>query len=120
MGCSSNWEGVVAIKLYKGVPSEAFKMSEDSLSAKYESVDIDCNIAIPLLKKAKRKIILFPVIWMGARLVVVTWDDGTKKKLQISNYGGFFKELETNKYYIIPDKYREDWELTGMTTKMLR
>jgi hypothetical protein len=118
VGCSNNWDGITSFKLYKNVPLDVGKISNDSLSVKFTRVDINCTMAVPLLKKAGKKVFLFPVLWKGAQLAVITCEDGSKKKLLISNYGGFFKDLATNNYFIIPDEYREEWhELIGKSLK---
>jgi len=54
-------------------------------------------------------------IWKGHKEGVLTYKDGSIKQIRVSNFGGFFYSKEYDKFFNIPDEYKDDWnELIGV------
>ena len=49
-----------------------------------------------------------PMPWMGGYIATCKLD-GTIRKVELSNYGGFFYDEKTRVYYQIPAIKSEDW-----------
>ena len=49
-------------------------------------------------------------IWKGHHFAMAIFANGQKRRIQISVYGGFFKDLTGNQYYEFKDEARKDWE----------
>ena len=49
-------------------------------------------------------------LWKGYHFAMATFANGQKRRIQISVYGGFFKDLTGKKYYEFKDEAREDWD----------
>lgn len=48
------------------------------------------------------------VLWKGSNLAVVQMKDGKKIKLAISYYGGFFKVVGDDGYYLLDGEARDE------------
>ena len=49
-------------------------------------------------------------LWKGHHFAMATFANGQKRRIQISVYGGFFKDLTGKRYYEFKDEARQDWD----------
>ena len=101
-GEAKNWH------LYNLHSSKAFKLPIDSLN-QFSSLKLNSDT----MQLFGREIQQWPksesAVWMG--LFVVTYEtiDGTKRKVVISNYGGFLYDPLSRQYYGLSEDMRDQW-----------
>lgn len=49
-------------------------------------------------------------MWKGSRLGILSFDDGTTKRIEISYYGGFFGVVGEKGTYDFPKATRDEWD----------
>jgi hypothetical protein len=67
------------------------------ISFSFENTDV-----IKTISSAQQKDDMY--LWKGEIYGCLIFDDGDSALIKISRYGGFFKRLDSGKYYIITDK----------------
>ncbi len=115
MGCSSAEEKelssivdqINSVTFYQLKGLSGLEYSKRELERAYRR-SLDPKPFQKLVHKAKHKDGL--VIWKGSRLVIVEFKNGTEKRLAVSSYGGFFKVLGEEGYFVFDGEAREQWE----------
>jgi len=105
--CQLHWEEATNWTLYRYQGHRLFKISLDSLKH-YDSLALNQDSMAVFLASVQT---LHPdgsVSWMGGYIATCKLD-GTIRKVELSNYGGFFYDEKTKVYYQIPAVKSEDW-----------
>jgi hypothetical protein len=102
------WNKATDWKIYNIYNQRAFDYPIDTLSnfpsyrLKTDSMQ-DLLSAVVLVKKE------IEPVWMGYYIASCRLPDGTLRKIEISNYGGFFYDEKEKLYYQLPLERRKDW-----------
>ncbi len=99
---SKNW------KLYNIINKAGFTYSLDTLVS-FQSTDLSNQtmhtFTNDISEWPKEKYSL----WMGLYIATCELEDGKPRKIIISNYGGFFYDQLTKRYYELPIELKDQW-----------
>jgi hypothetical protein len=103
-----NWKNTKNWKLYKLNSRAAFSYPADTLHH-FESVNLNDDTIRDFLCTAS----IWPkekkTVWMGLLIATYETENNQLRKINISNYGGFFFDDFTGKYYELPERVRDQW-----------
>ncbi|WP_188932197.1 hypothetical protein [Puia dinghuensis] len=99
---SKNW------KVYAITGQKIFNLSSDTLQALSRKA-LDNDSLHYFLSKATIVPKERTPVWMGAYLSSYETEDGKEKKVEISDYGGFFYDEASELYYVIPRSISNEW-----------
>ena len=105
--CQLHWERGTNWKLYRYQGHRLFKIPIDSLS-NYDNLVLNQDSMAVLLASVQNLHPDGPVSWMGGYIATCQLGS-TIRKVEISNYGGFFYDEKTRAYYQISAAKSEDW-----------
>jgi hypothetical protein len=104
-----DWTDLISFRMYTHIDKDFLSVGDSELEQmNFIEMGIDeaqffLNQATPLPNET--------YIWKGSYLAIAKFKDGQTKRLKISCYGGFFKDLTNNKYYEIKnDSARNGWD----------
>jgi hypothetical protein len=100
-GQSSNWT------LYKCEGYRVFAIPIDSLKS-YDSSPFNQDSIAYFVKSAKVFNTKASLAWMGGYVATCKLD-GALRKVEISNYGGYFYDEKTSAYYKLPIEKIDAW-----------
>jgi hypothetical protein len=107
---SSGWTGTKNWKLYDLAGKKPLTIPADSLYA-YKNINLDDDSLRYFLKNA----IPWPAektsVWMGGYTMSYTDRDQKIKKIDVSNYAGFFYDEKEKRYYEIANDLKQEWKL---------
>jgi len=101
-GKSNNW------KLYDVAGPNLFRYSADTLKA-FPSYPLNDDSVHWFMEAVKELPDGDPPVWMGGPQVATYELNGTKYKIDISQYGGFFFDERKKKYFQIKEPKVDDW-----------
>jgi hypothetical protein len=103
-----NWKTTKNWKLYKLNSRMAFSYPVDTL-CNFESVNLNDDTIRNFLSTAS----VWPkekkTVWMGLFVATYETEKNELRKVNISNYAGFFFDETTNKYYEVTEGVRNEW-----------
>jgi hypothetical protein len=105
--CQLHWEKATNWTLYRYQGHRLFKIPIDSLS-NYDSSALNQDSMAVFLASARTLHPEGPVSWMGGYISTCKLD-GVVRKVELSNYGGFFYDEKTRVYYQIAAVKSADW-----------
>jgi hypothetical protein len=106
---SINWKQTQHWKLYSLNRTPALKYPADTLS-NFKYVALGDSSVIEFLSHSKLLPKTMYAAWMGFYIGSYETNDRRLSKVIFSNYGGFFYESFTKRYYEIPENLREKWQ----------
>ena len=105
--CQVRWAKTTEWTLYAFEGNDQFKVPIDSLY-NLDTLTLNQDSMASYLNSAEIKHPSAPLVWMGGYIATCRLNDAVRK-VEISNYGGFFFDEKTKTYYhIAPDK-TESW-----------
>ena len=99
---SKNW------KVYAITGQKIFNLSSDTLQALSRKA-LDNDSLHYFLSKATIVPKERTPVWMGAYLSSYETEDGKERKVEISDYGGFFYDESSGLYYALPRSLSDEW-----------
>jgi hypothetical protein len=105
--CQLHWEKATNWTLYRYQGHRLFKIPVDSLNH-YDTLALNQDSMAVFLDSAQTLHPEAPVAWMGGYIATCNLN-GVIRKVELSNYGGFFYDEKTKVYYQIPAVKSEDW-----------
>ena len=106
--CQLHWEKSKEWTLYRYQGHRLFKIPLDSLQS-FDSSPLDKDSMAIFLDTFKSLHPEAPIAWMGGYIATCKLD-GVIRKIEISNYGGFFFDEKTKSYFELPLDKRERWQ----------
>jgi hypothetical protein len=104
-----NWKGTNHWKLYALNKSDALLYPVDTLS-QFGHITLDDNSMIGFLSNAKLLPKSIYAAWMGFYIGSYETIDHQLRKIIFSNYGGFFYDSFSKRYYEIPQELHNKWD----------
>jgi hypothetical protein len=105
--CQIRWDKATDWTIYRYQGHRLFKISLDSLTG-YDSKSLNQDSVADYLDSVQIMASEGQITWMGGYIATCKLD-GNIRKVELSNYGGFFFDEKTRKFYqISPDK-SEAW-----------
>jgi hypothetical protein len=105
--CQLHWDKANDWTLYRYQGHRLFKIPLDSLN-RYGSIVLNQDSMAVFLASVQTLRPKGPVAWMGGYIATCKLN-GAVRKVELSNYGGFFYDEKTKAYYQIPAVKSEDW-----------
>jgi hypothetical protein len=111
-GQKNDWTQLTSFRIYdyKTFPQDKdINSFSDNDIQEINFIETDLVEAKMILSKAKplgNKIYL----WKGHHFAIAKFANGQVRRIKISVYGGFFKDLTGKRYYEFRGKAREDWD----------
>jgi hypothetical protein len=105
--CQIRWVKAGQWTLYAFEGNDQFKVSMDSLY-NLDTLTLNQDSMAYYLFSAEIKHPSAPLIWMGGYIATCQLN-GVVRKIEISNYGGFFFDEKTKAYYHIASDKAESW-----------
>jgi hypothetical protein len=103
-----NWKNTKNWKLYKLNSRAAFSYPVDTL-LHFKNISLNDDTIRGFLSSAS----IWPkekkTVWMGLLIATYETEDNRLRKINISNYAGFFFDDATGKYYELPERVRDKW-----------
>ncbi len=99
---SKNW------KLYNIINKAGFTYSLDTLVS-FQSTDLSNQTMQYFMNDISEWPKEKYSLWMGLFIATCELEDGKRRKIIISNYGGFFYDQITKRYYELPPKLQDQW-----------
>ena len=106
--CQTHWDKASAWTLYSYQGRRIFRLPIDSLE-RYDNLYLNQDTMASLIKSSKIADTQAAHIWMGGYAATCKID-GTIRKVDISNYGGYFFDERTGVYYQLPPEKIEAWQ----------
>lgn len=103
-----NWKHTKNWKLYKLNSRAAFSYPADTLHH-FESCSLNDDTIRGFLSTASAWPKEKKTVWIGLLIASYETENNQLHKITISNYGGFFIDDATGKYYEVPERVREEW-----------
>jgi hypothetical protein len=105
--CQLQWGKATNWTLYRYQGHRLFKIPLDSLR-QYDSLALNQDSMAVFLNSAQTLHPEASVAWMGGYIATCKLN-GIDRKVELSNYGGFFYDEKTRTYYKITEGKSEDW-----------
>lgn len=105
--CQLQWKKSNEWTLIRYQGHRLFKIPLDSLKT-YDSSPLNQDSMAIFLDTLNILHPEAPIAWMGGYIATCKLD-GVIRKIEISNYGGFFFDDKTKTYYELPPNIRERW-----------
>jgi len=102
------WDEAKNWQLYNLHSNKAFKLPIDSLN-QYSSLTLNTDTIKLFGREIQQWAKSESAVWMGLFLVTYETADGVKRKVVISNYGGFLYDPLTRQYYELAEDMRDQW-----------
>ena len=102
------WKEAKNWQLYNLHSSKAFKLPIDSLN-QFGSLKLNGDTMQSFSREIQPWAKSESAVWMGLFVVTYETTDGTKRKVVISNYGGFLYDPLTRQYYELSEDLRVQW-----------
>ena|SRR5450631_3664451 len=103
-----SWENTKDWKLYDINRPDQFNISVDSL-VHFRHVLLNSDSMINFVKSVSIISDLRRPVWMGFYVISYTIENGAIEKIEAGQYGGYFYDEKTKKYYELPLEIRKDW-----------
>src|SRR5688500_4803413 len=104
----ANWSDVTEFQLYEPIGLYEFsKLTEKEIaSMKYKKLDLTKSKYF----LSKAKVLNEMIIWKGGGyLAMLTFKDGSKRKVLLNRFGGTFSDGTGNVNYKIDEKIQDEW-----------
>jgi hypothetical protein len=98
---SSDWT------IYQSQASDIFKVPNDSLNS-LDTLGLNKDTVESYLSSLELFHPKAPVAWMGGYIATCKID-GVRRKIDLSNYGGFFYDEKTNAFYRVSKDRIDSW-----------
>ena len=105
--CQIRWAKTTEWKLYAFEGNDQFKVPIDSLY-NLDTLMLNQDSMASYLMSAEIKHPTAPTVWLGGYIATCRLN-GTVRKVEISNYGGFFFDEKTKAYYHVTADKIEFW-----------
>jgi hypothetical protein len=107
MGQTTSFKAAKNWKLYDITTGNLFRYPVDSLK-KFHYIELNDDSIHKYIEDVSELPADDPPRWMGAH--IATYEiEGITKKIEISQYGGFFYDEVSKKHYQIPDTRIDEW-----------
>jgi len=101
------WKDATNWTLYRYQGHRLFKIPLDSLQS-YDHLSLDQDSILAFMDSVQLLNPKGAVAWMGGYIATCKLN-GIVRKVEFSNYGGFFFDEKTRTYYTLPSEKTEDW-----------
>lgn len=108
VGQDVNWKNARNWKLYNIQDKAGFKYSLDTLNS-FQSINLKNEIMQTFMSNVSEWPKEKYSMWMGLFIATCETEDKKLRKVIISNYGGFFYDQLTMRYYELPDELKSPW-----------
>ena len=102
-----HWKDATNWTLYRYQGHRIFKIPVDSLNG-YDSLPLDQDSITDFMDSVQILHPRGPVAWMGGYIATCKLN-GVVRKVELSNYGGFFFDEKSRTYYTLPPEKSENW-----------
>lgn len=99
---SKNW------KLYNIINKNGFTYSIDTIMS-FQSIELSNQMMNTFMNDVSEWPIEKYSLWMGLYIATCEMEDKKIRKIIISNYGGFFYDQLTKRYYELPSELKDQW-----------
>jgi hypothetical protein len=105
--CQLHWEKATDWVIYRYQGHQLFKIPLDSLNH-FDTLELNHDSMTAFLTSVQVLHPETPIAWMGGYIATCKLN-GSVRKVELSNYGGFFYDEKTKTYYKIASERSEDW-----------
>lgn len=107
-GQEENWKNSKNWKLYNIINKAGFTYTLDTLVS-FQSTDLSNQTMHTFMNDISEWPKEKYSLWMGLYIATCELEDGKPRKIIISNYGGFFYDQLTKRYYELPTELKDQW-----------
>lgn len=111
--CSSNTPPV-ALVLYDMPPGISNEKLDDLDLGTLPSKRLEAPELLAAIKTAEKGSRLAPVIWKGYTWGELHYRDGSRHRIRISHYGGFYRHMETGRLWVLNDSVSRNIWMTAI------